>query len=184
MSVETIVRYCAPTLAGIKVGNLFGYRYSDEKSLIKAVMNNNRSLNSKGVYFAILKAENGRALIYVYRKKALEDKLNDIRIQNFLKKYGYLSFKLAPCLDVLRNHLKLIDFPHEIGIFLGYPIDDVIAFIENQGENFRCCGCWKAYTNVDKAEKTFSLYKKCTKMYCLKASEGKDIWKLTVRDLN
>lgn len=69
MSAEIIVRHCAPTLAGLKTGSLFGYRYDDEKTLIKAVRDNNRMLNQKGVYFVILKAENGRALIYVYRKK-------------------------------------------------------------------------------------------------------------------
>ena len=35
------------------------------------------------------------------------------------------------------------DFPHEIGVFLGYPLTDVVGFIENQGRNFTCCGCWK-----------------------------------------
>lgn len=183
MSAEIIVRHCAPTLAGLKTGSLFGYRYDDEKALTKAVSDNNRMLNQKGVYFVILKAENGRALIYVYRKKALEQKLNNIRIRNFLKPYGYLGFEIASCLDVLRNNLKNSEFPHEIGLFLGYPIDDVIAFINNKGENCECCGCWKAYTNVTDAEKIFALYKKCTRIYCSRASEGTQLSKLTVRDL-
>ena len=28
-------------------------------------------------------------------------------------------------------------FPHEIGLFLGYPPEDVLGFIENKGEFFK-----------------------------------------------
>ena len=37
-------------------------------------------------------------------------------------------------------------FPHEIGLFLGYPFEDVMGFIENKGENYLCSGCWKVYS--------------------------------------
>lgn len=31
------------------------------------------------------------------------------------------------------------DFPHEIGLFLGYPVDDVTGFIQNKGRNYLLC---------------------------------------------
>ena len=34
MSDELIVRHCAPTLAGLKTGTVFGCPYSDRKELI------------------------------------------------------------------------------------------------------------------------------------------------------
>lgn len=33
-------------------------------------------------------------------------------------------------------------FPHDRRAF-GYPLTDVVGFIENQGRNFTRCGCWK-----------------------------------------
>ena len=71
-------------------------------------------------------------------------------------------------------------FPHEIGLFLGYPIDDVISFIENKGKNFKCCGCWKVYHDEDNAKKTFEKYKKCTNIYCKKYLQGSSLKRLTV----
>ncbi len=57
------------------------------------------------------------------------------------------------------------DFPHEIGVFLGYPLYDVVGFIENQGRNFTCCGCWKAYGDPDAAQQHFAQLNKCTAVY-------------------
>ena len=54
-------------------------------------------------------------------------------------------------------------FPHEIGLFLDYPLVDVIGFIRNTGKNCKCSGCWKAYGNAKEAEKTFCKYKNAEK---------------------
>ena len=50
------------------------------------------------------------------------------------------------------------DFPHEMGIFLGYPLGDVKGFIEHHGRNCLCSGYWKVYENEEKACETFRLY--------------------------
>ena len=43
-------------------------------------------------------------------------------------------------------------FPHEIGVFLGYPLEDVKGFIENKGKNFLYSGYWKVYSDVERAK--------------------------------
>ena len=58
------------------------------------------------------------------------------------------------------------DYPHEIGLFLGYPLSDVIGFIENKGWNYTCCGCWKSYGDPEKAQAYFDLCRRCTSRYC------------------
>ena len=54
------------------------------------------------------------------------------------------------------------EFPHEIGVFLGYPLEDVEGFIQNGGRNYTCCGCWKSYGDPEKAEELFASYRQCT----------------------
>ena len=56
-------------------------------------------------------------------------------------------------------------FPHEIGLFLGYPPVDVKGFMEDTRKGVKCVGYWKVYGDKEKAEKTFSSYKKCTEVY-------------------
>ena len=48
-----------------------------------------------------------------------------------------------------------------IGLFLGYPPEDVEGFCRNKGQNCKLCGLWKVYGRVDTAEKMFRLYALC-----------------------
>lgn len=72
------------------------------------------------------------------------------------------------------------EFPHEIGLFLGYPIEDVKGFIENKAECAKCVGCWKVYGDEEKAQKAFDKYKKCERVYRQQWSNGRPLVKLTV----
>ncbi len=71
------------------------------------------------------------------------------------------------------------DFPHEIGLFLGYPPEDVYGFIHAR-LGAKCCGCWKVYGDVDAARRTFAKYRKCTKVYLRCRAEGRGMGRLAV----
>ncbi len=129
MSNNIIIKHCAPTLAGLKIGNLFTYDFDSMYYLEQIIKRYNELLNTKGVYMLVLKTYKGKALIYVYRKNKLSSLLHDIEIQKFLRSYGYEQFDLDFCLNQLKTHLSNTDFPHEIGVFLGYPLSDIIGFI-------------------------------------------------------
>ena len=84
-------------------------------------------------------------------------------------------------LERLRSRLaQREDFPHEIGLFLGYPLGDVIGFIENAGKNSKCAGCWKVYCNECETMKLFEKFKKCTRIYTKLWRQGTSVEKLTV----
>ena len=102
-------------------------------------------------------------------------------VKEFLNEYGYESTDLDYCIERLKSRLKSGEtFPHEIGIFLGYPLGDVKGFIENAGKNSKCSGCWKVYCNECEAIKTFEKYEKCKKIYHKLWLQGRSIAKLTV----
>lgn len=52
------------------------------------------------------------------------------------------------------------NFPHEIGIFLGYPLADVEGFMKNNGKNYLISGYWKVYQDAPSAILMFQQYKK------------------------
>lgn len=180
MSHDMIVKHCSPTLAKLKVGNLFSYKYCSEEILQQELNRNNTLLNSKGIYFYILKRHNNIALIYVYRKNSLESQLSSREIQHFLSQRGYSSYSIEACLHMLKKHLKTCDFPHEIGIFLGYPLEDVNGFIKNKGNNYKHVGYWKVYGNLNATLEIFRKFQKCTDIYCAKYACGYDLTRLTV----
>jgi len=181
MSENLLVTYCSPTLAGMKTGNLFNCECHCGSTLQDVIAEWNEMLNPKGVYIKVMRFEKGQALIYVYRKTRLEKEINCSEIRAFLKSQGYECSCLERMLDILSQKLSAgSDFPHEIGVFLGYPFDDVKGFIENKGKNFKSVGTWKVYGNECAAKKLFSKYRKCTDVYCKRFKEGSDLLKLTV----
>lgn len=181
---KSIVKFCAPTLAGIKMANLFRYRPLEKESMTRMIFSLNESFKNYGVKVEILKycAKTGYYLIYVFRPKELIKIVNRKSIKTFLLLYGYRqSEDYKYYLSILSNHICLNEsFPHEIGIFLGYPLHDVVGFIEHKGENFCLCGYWKVYKNQSLAEKTFINYRLCTKTYTCLYEHGQSLTQLTV----
>lgn len=180
-----LVTHCAPTLADLKTGNLFTCHYTEKEQLSDMVRGWNQMFEKKGLHVQMLKTEEGRALIYVYRRHRLEHDLAEKRVQAFLQKQGYPCHggenKISAMLEYLTERIQTCEeFPHEIGLFLGYPFEDVKGFIENRGQNSKCVGCWKVYTDECAAKKLFAKYQWCTKIYCRKFQEGTPIQKLVV----
>lgn len=167
MSIEpALIKHCAPTLASLKVGSLFSFHPDCWRCLAEETDSLNRQLGEKGLSLRILRAGDSRALCYLYREGQLRSLLADEKIRAFLRGCGYDSFELNDVLDTLFDHLaNQPDFPHEVGLFLGYPLSDVIAFIENKGRNCLHCGAWKVYTNACEALRQFARFKKCADVY-------------------
>lgn len=178
---KNLIRHCSPTLASLKTASLFTLGFTCRRELDDVLREWNRRLSDKGVAMTALRETNDRALIYVFRKSKLREALRCPKIERFLKSNGYGGTSLGTALSTLRAHLSgLGDFPHEIGVFLGYPLDDVIGFIENKGQNCKCAGCWKVYCNECEAAKTFARFKKCETVYMRLWEQGRSVRQLTV----
>ena len=176
-----LVEHCAPTLAGLKTASLFNLSFSTREELDQKVLMANQMLNDKGLYCEVLRLRQTSALIYVYRHQQLEMDLSRLESQQLLLKVGYSSVVLRPCLELLKERLCYQEtFPHEIGLFLGYPLGDVIGFVKNAGQNCKCVGCWKVYCNECEAVKAFAKFKKCTSVYVRLWSQGRSVRQLTV----
>ncbi len=180
MSNQEILLHCAPTLANVKIGSLFTIAYTQVSKLEKHIQEKNAIFNKKGVSVRVLKHGNGKALIYIFREKQLEQLLQNPEIQEFLREFHYESFTLEAGLEKLKQHLQNPSFPHEIGVFLGYPLEDIRGFIKHQGKNFKHSGCWKVYHDTEKALMLFQRYKKCVAIYLDRYAQGFDMNRLTV----
>ncbi len=181
MSEELIVKHCSPTLAGLKTGNLFSCSYTSRAQMCIEIEKLNRIFVPKGVKVLSLKFSEKRALIYVFRPSKLALDLSDEYTCLLLRSQGYKSTDIGSCVEELKRRVNdCLEFPHEIGLFLGYPPEDVYGFILHKGNYCKFSGCWKVYGNEEKAIKEFAKYKKCTDVYCAKWAQGTSIQKLTV----
>ena len=181
MSEELLIKHCSPTLAGLKTGNLFAYSFSQKAKMQECVRCWNRLLSKKGLRVLPLRFQNGRALIYVYRPSQLSADLQHDVAKKLLKERGYCTDTSEKCVvHLIKRLCECKEFPHEIGLFLGYPPEDVCGFIKNRAGGCKCVGCWKVYGDVKAAQKTFAKYKKCSDVYAVLYANGRSIERLVV----
>lgn len=181
MSDEILIRYCAPTLAGIKTGNLFGFTFSSWSEMAGEVRRLNRILVPKGLCMLPLRYRNSRALLYVYRPGRLARDLEEESCRTILEWAGYEKGTAGQQLRRLIQKLgREDDFPHEIGLFLGYPPEDVRGFLEHGNET--CTGFWKVYGDKKKAERVFRKYRCCYTVYRRQFQAGTTLGRLAVRE--
>lgn len=185
---ETVmIEQCAPVLAGLKPAGLFRYETKDSADLARRVREWNVQLGEKGLRVRVLKGcvKNHRYLVYVYRITGLRTVLENAQVREFLRQEGYeLPDAPGDCAGVLTQLSRRLccgaEFPHEIGVFLGYPLEDVQGFIQNRGQNYTCSGCWKAYGDPVEAQQYFARLTKCTSVYLRLFHSGTPIQRLAV----
>ncbi|MBO5129835.1 MAG: DUF3793 family protein [Oscillospiraceae bacterium] len=183
MSEDILVRHGAPTLAGIKTASLFTCPCTNRQELLDDIRQMNRRLHPKGLRILPLRFSENKALIYIYRPRKLTRDLADSDAANILRREGYDTGSCEKCVVKLVQKLRQDGvFPHEIGLFLGYPPEDVKGFIEKGPDCCKASGCWKVYGDEESAKKKFAQFKKCTQVYCDQWARGKGIDRLAVKD--
>ena len=167
MSEENLVRQCAPTLAGIKTGTIFPVPFKDLDSLTMEIRELNRILVPKGLRLLPLRYQDQKALLYLYRPSELQKDLKDQLAEALLADAGYPDKGSEQCVAYLARRFRSGgEFPHEVGLFLSYPPEDVKGFIDHRANDCKCAGLWKVYGDEEKAQTLFAKYKKCTEIYC------------------
>ncbi|MGM9592272.1 MAG: DUF3793 family protein [Oscillospiraceae bacterium] len=172
MSDELIVRQCSPTLAGLKTGNMFSVGFESKAGTIERIRGLNRRLAPYGLRMLPLRFMEKRVLVYMYSPERLRADLERPQVRELLSGLGYDLSSAGGCIARLRRRMgDGGDFPHEVGLFLGYPAEDVRGFIENRA-GCKCVGCWKVYGDVKAAKMTFESFEKCTRDNCGRLRRG------------
>ncbi|MBR0600207.1 DUF3793 family protein [Sinanaerobacter chloroacetimidivorans] len=172
-----LVYHCAPTLDGMKSANMFALcknAYELEKPYI---LYYKKLFGQWGIQMTTLKQCRQKVLILVYRKEALAGQLNQKEVDEFLRAQGY-----SQCVTLEEKVMKLKErmsdrstFPHEIGLFLGYPLDDVVGFMKNNGRECKLNGYWKVYSNVEQARELFEQFTQCRNQLSSRIENGVSI---------
>ena len=72
-------------------------------------------------------------------------------------------------------------FPHEVGVLLGYPTEDVEDYIRLEGRDFLFVGYWKVYHNEQQARRLFAAFDDARERTVREVLEGKELHQLCSR---
>lgn len=169
---HTLCVNCGVTLAGIKPASLF----SIKSEAVKNLKDYKRVFLSRGVEVRFIKLNGDRMLVYAFKRNALEKILSDKDNAEFLKERGYDCADLDGALKILIRRLRFqSEFPHEIGIFLGYALEDVKGFIASPRDGVYFTGYWKVYAHAEEKSLMFARYRFCTDTLERKLKSGESL---------
>lgn len=178
---ELLVKHASATLKGLKMGSLFSYCPVDDQEFRLMIHRLHKKLMEKGVHLQVVGRRSGACQVLVWRQAQVDAMMNHRKSRCFLCRLGYpVKEGGEACIEHLCERLSCQHtFPHELGLFLGYPLADVLSFIENKGRDYLLCGPWKVYHRPDKARETFACYRQC-RQHCLACyHQGQTVWQLT-----
>lgn len=157
--ISTIAYSAAPTIAKEKASSLVVFNNKNKRNLHKFWEKYKKEIEIKfPLKFYELKKNDKIAVVLFYNEEKLKKILLEEKSLNFLKRFGYKkNMNIKECLKLLSSRYENA-CPHEIGIFLGYPIDDVIEFIDCPNKQCLMLGYWKVYHNPEKAKDIFKKY--------------------------
>ena len=151
-----IALQCAPLLKRVKIACITNI----DQRLCKELSG---TLKGAGISFKVLGVKEGKVRILFYRKEEFGAYIARSENLEFLRSYGYSKGDVNSILLRLSERMQQAldaedEFPHEIGVFLGYPIEDVRGFVIHKGKHYLIAGYWKVYGNPMKAAMIFHSY--------------------------
>ena len=171
LNVETrLALQCAPVIAGIKMSNLLIASMEDEEQ-VRAIF------KGTGIQHYCLFRQQMKAIYFLYRIEELEAYLQELDVMHALKQFGYIDLSMISVIKKFQNRYEAYmnqrdEFPHELGILLGYPIEDVEGFIKNRGKNYLYVGYWKVYQDVEDKKLLFNAYESAKEGLLLLVAHG------------
>lgn len=176
-NIETqLALQCAPLITGLKISNLLTVANDSEK-LVRAFLK-----KAKISYYCLLKTEK-RVVFLLFNRKQLEQYLLQKEARDLLEEEGYSDYRLGKVLRTFQlryqEHIEgNQEFPHEMGVILGYPIGDIKGFIKHQGKNFLYTGYWKVYENVEETVELFQKFEQAKESLILMLSKGISMYQI------
>lgn len=182
MSDAFLVEHCAPTFAGLKTGNLFRISYADIEAFREELRELNGILKRKGLRAVPVRMTAEFALVYLYRPDFLKRDLGCEEAARLLTSLGYEPQSVNRSVAFLARMMREKEaFPHEIGLFLGYPPEDVLGFMKSSREGVKCVGCWKVYGDEARARAAFWRFQRCREVFEENVQRGRKLEALIVR---
>ena len=156
-NIETqLALQCAPLITGLKISNMLIVSNEDEK-LVRAI------LKRTGISCYRLLQNEKKITLLLFRRNQLEKFLEREDVSEVLREEGYVEIQLGRILSIFQmryraymNGSKI--FPHEMGLLLGYPVEDVTGFMVHGGKNSLYSGYWKVYADVPAKKHIFTRY--------------------------
>lgn len=153
---QLIIEHLGPTVLGIKPSELLNVSLYDQSiwEEFKALFFQQEQLGLREI-----RQVNGRQQVIFFHRVTLDTVLSEKQNQEFLKTFNYPEpYSLDSYLNHVLEKIRSKAFPHEIGIFLGYPLKDVLGFMKQIPLTYVCTHGWRIYGDAQLSNNIYEKY--------------------------
>ena len=144
--IKRILEMIGAVILGSKPAEIINVPGNDDVKKEKLTQIESFFSNCSKIKYRIITTHDGGKRVLFINEKSMEQVLSNKKCVNFLKFVGYpYEYKLSTYMNELVVRLQSEEFPHEIGIFLGYPLKDVLGFMGYGKYKFCKTRYWKVY---------------------------------------
>jgi hypothetical protein len=158
--IKTLLKYhLAPTTYGYKPAAIITLGQYDGRPQHKIWNDFKKDFNKEFMlqYIELTEKRDSTSIMF-YNREKLRKAVFDNKNMDYLKEFSYnKDMSIEKVLEHLKERFQG-QCPHEVGIFLGIPLEDVIVFSLTPEKQSLLSGYWKVYHNVEAAEEIFSQY--------------------------
>lgn len=153
--IRDLIDKIGATLVGAKPAELLNvsvdgpkkYNWEQMKKLLKG---------HKEIKIVEIRDRSNKKQVLFYHRKSLDSTLRQKPNLKFLTGLDYPPhYSLEGYVDCLISKIREEKFPHEIGVFLGYPLKDVLGFLGHPSLKLADIKGWRIYGDKTLSYKTY-----------------------------
>jgi hypothetical protein len=153
---KRLLKTISPVIKGIKPAEIISLPKSEEDVEYKLKILTNMYRICDKIQGEIINYSSKSIKVFIYNEYALQNILHRKNIRNFLATCGYsLSYSLEDYLKELFAKISMGQIPDEIGIFLGYPLKDVMGFMGVINLPLTKVNYWRIYGDSNISDKLY-----------------------------
>ena len=159
-----LVEILGPVLMGSKPAELLSFP-KHEKQLLKKIKDIEKHIGEcKRITYRMFINKNDSIKILFYNPKTLDESLRNFSNMKFLQTLGYpKQYDLDVYLNMIVDKMSEGSIPHEIGVFLGYPLKDIIGFIGHPALKLTKINGWRVYGDPTISDQRFNEFTEAKK---------------------
>ncbi|RJE49027.1 MULTISPECIES: DUF3793 family protein [unclassified Dehalobacter] len=163
--LDNITYHLAPLLIASKPAELLTFTTAIKKDVLETWDQIKDRLHPYVTVQEIVRNKASVSILF-YIADRLSSILQIPENQHFLRSLGYFGeMDQDTAIQALKQKWLIGTFPHEIGLFLGFPLDDVADFIYFPDKKPLLIGYWKVYHSPEKARRIFREYNEARHAY-------------------
>ena len=157
--IKRILEMIGAVILGSKPAEIINVPGNDDVKKEKLTQIESFFSNCSKITYRIITTHDGGKRVLFINEKSMEQVLSNKKCVNFLKFVGYpYEYKLSAYMNELVVRLQSEEFPHEIGIFLGYPLKDVLGFMGYGKYKFCKTRYWKVYGDESVSDAVYNKF--------------------------